>query len=134
MPKQDAPEFKLEYPDTCAARVVNYDTIADNLNVLQQDIHHNAVAHGWWSGEKRNSGEAVALMHSELSEALEAMRAGNPPDDKVPQFSGVEAELADVMIRIMDFAQGHGYRVIEAMIAKHAYNKTRPYKHGGKQF
>ena len=83
---------------------------------------------------KRNEGELIALMHSELSEALEAMRHGNPPDDKVPQCDGVSAELADVIIRIFDFAEGKGYKVIEAMFAKMAMNKGREFKHGGKKF
>lgn len=73
-------------------------------------------------------------MHSELSEALEALRHGNPPDDKVMRFSGVEAELADVVIRIMDLAAARGWKVGEAIEAKAAMNKTRAHKHGGKAF
>jgi hypothetical protein len=73
-------------------------------------------------------------MHSELSEALEAIRKGNPPDDKIPEFTGVEAELADVIIRIMDMVAAKGYRVGEAVVAKINYNKNRTYKHGGKNF
>jgi NTP pyrophosphatase (non-canonical NTP hydrolase) len=37
-------------------------------------------------------------MHSELSEALEALRSGNKPDDHIPAFSGLAAELADVLL------------------------------------
>ena len=95
-------------------------------------VHLTAVEKGWWDGD-RNDAEAIALMHSELSEALEALRQGNPPDDKVPEFRGVEAELADVVIRIMDMAQARGWRVGEAICAKMAYNNTRQRKHG-KQF
>lgn len=73
-------------------------------------------------------------MHSELSEALEALRHGNPPDNHIPEFSGVEAEYADTIIRIMDMAAAKGYRVAEALIAKVEYNKTRPYMHGNKKF
>ncbi len=72
-------------------------------------------------------------MHSELSEALEAMRHGNPPDDKIPEFSGVEAELADAVIRIFDYAGARGLRLGEAIVAKAQFNKSRPPKHG-KQF
>lgn len=103
------------------------------LMLLQDDIHQTAVDKGWWD-KKRNDGEAIALMHSELSEALEALRAGNPPDDKVPEFSGLEAELADCIIRILDFSGGRNLRVVEALFAKHQMNKGRSYKHGGKQF
>jgi len=69
-------------------------------------------------------------MHSELSEALEGLRDGNPPDKHVPEFTSAEVELADCIIRIMDFAQGCNMRVAEALIAKHQFNKTRPRKHG----
>jgi len=76
---------------------------AIEFNAVAQEVNHIAIDKGWWEGE-RNEGELIALMHSELSEALEAIRKGNPPDDKIPEFTGVEAELADVIIRIMDFA------------------------------
>lgn len=103
------------------------------FNKVAADIHQTAIDKGWWEHE-RNEGEIIALMHSELSEALEALRAGNPPDSHIPEFSGVEAEYADVIIRIMDIAANRGYKVAEALTAKVAYNKTRAHKHGGKKF
>ncbi len=112
----------------------NLDNAFNELKNIQKDIHATAVEKGWWEKSERNFGESIALMHSELSEALEASRAGNPPDDKIPEYSGIEAELADCVIRILDVAEGNGFDVIGAMKAKIDYNKTRSYKHGGKTF
>jgi NTP pyrophosphatase (non-canonical NTP hydrolase) len=74
----------------------------------------------------------VALMGTELAEAIEGIRHGNPPSDKIGDagFNQVEEELADTIIRIAHFAAQRGYRVGEALIAKLAYNEKRPYKHG----
>ena len=110
----------------------------DAWNRVAEAVHATAVEKGFWNEEfldirDRNDGEMIALAHSELSEALEALRHGNPPDDKVPEFKGVEAELADCVIRIMDMAAGRGWRVAEALEAKMTYNKGRKPKHG-KQF
>lgn len=104
------------------------------FNYLQKEVHETAKSKGWWE-EDRNKGELIALMHSELSEALEALRKGEDfRDDKIPNFLGVEAELADVVIRIMDASERNGWRVAEAIIAKTEMNKSRSYKHGNKKF
>jgi|SaaInlStandDraft_4_1057021.scaffolds.fasta_scaffold120396_1 NTP pyrophosphatase (non-canonical NTP hydrolase) len=78
--------------------------------------------------------EKLALIHAEVSEALEAVRAGNPPDDKVPEYSGLEAELADVVIRIMDLEQKLDLNVGGAIVAKNKMNEGREHMHGGKKF
>jgi NTP pyrophosphatase (non-canonical NTP hydrolase) len=102
-----------------------------HFNKMSEYIHQWAVRKGFWEeGLDRNNGEMLALIHSEISEALEAIRHKNPPDDKIPEFSGVEAELADCIIRIMDMAPARHWRIGEALVAKMAYNEGRPYKHG----
>jgi NTP pyrophosphatase (non-canonical NTP hydrolase) len=98
------------------------------INVLCEDCHNNSKAHGFWD-EKRNRGEMFALMHSEISEALEYDRHGDPESDHIKGFSGVEEELADVLVRVFDFAGGFNLRLGQALNAKIEFNKTRPHKH-----
>ena len=171
-----------------------------NLTELQREAHAIAKAHGWWD-EERTFGDLIALVHSELSEALEWYRTwggvrlgSNPPEsmtNDLGQPIGVASELADVVIRVADMAEHYDwalevdddpcsvpfansfgswvaelhYRVatayatypantswclsrvvalvqemaahygidLDAAIeAKMEYNRTRPYRHGGK--
>lgn len=69
-------------------------------------------------------------MVTEISEAAEAARQGNPPSKKAAGYTEVEEELADVRIRVNDWAAYKGYRVTDAMISKVEHNRSRPYKHG----
>lgn len=85
---------------------------------------------GWYSDPatgqpiQRNVGEVIALMHSELSEALEAYRR-DLMDDKLPHRKGIEVEFADCIIRIMDTAAALGLDVAGAVIEKNRFNKER---------
>ena len=106
-----------------------YGKFADFFGHISRSVHNNAVAHGWWD-EPREDGTLIALIMSEAAEALEALRKGNKPDEHCPQFSGAEVELADVVIRIMDMTEARGWNVAGAIVAKHEFNKSRPYKHG----
>jgi len=70
------------------------------------------------------------LVVTELAEAVEALRKGNPESEKIPGFSHVEEELADAVIRIMDLCGGRKYRLHEAILAKMKHNADRPMMHG----
>ncbi len=108
----------------------DFEMIFDALTVRAFQI---AKDHGWHEQE-RNDGEVLSLIHCEISEALQALRDGKPPDKHCPEFSSLEVELADAIIRIMDYAGERNLNISGAIIAKMEYNKNRPYKHGGKNF
>jgi hypothetical protein len=100
------------------------------IRALQKLSHKTAVDAGWYTnastGEKieRNFAEVIALMHSELSEALDADRKGLM-DDKLPHRDGREVEFADCILRILDTAEDLGLDVASAIIEKNRYNIER---------
>ena len=104
----------------------------DSVKIVSTLIHANAKGHGWWDSGDRNFGEQIALMHSELSEALEAWRKQIPESDHVEGMDAVVEELADTVIRIMDTCHKYDYDLGKAIIDKMLFNVSREYKHGGK--
>lgn len=103
---------------------------SQGIRNAQRLAHQTAVDAGWYhdpeTGEprERNFGEVISLMHSELSEAMEADRKGLK-DDKLPHRDGREVEFADCIIRILDTAEALGLDVAGALIEKNRYNAQR---------
>jgi NTP pyrophosphatase (non-canonical NTP hydrolase) len=100
------------------------------INALQEIIYQRCVDAGWYTdlntgGPKVvNDGERLMLIVSELAEALEGNRK-NLMDDKLPHRKMEEVELADCIIRILDYAGHKGYDIEGAIIEKMEYNLHR---------
>lgn len=100
------------------------------ISSAQKLAYRTAAITGWYNDPHtqapldRNFGEVIGLMHSELSEALEADRKGLM-DKKLPHRDGREVEFADCIIRILDTAEALGLDVAGALIEKNRFNQTR---------
>lgn len=90
----------------------------------QEEIHDNAIKHGWWN-TPRPVPETLCLIHSEVSEALEAYRNHDN--------ANFAEELADIAIRLFDAAEGYRIDLEKEIAKKHETNKTRTYRHGDKR-
>lgn len=115
------------------------------LNDIADAVHANAYAKGF-----HPQAEPIAVfmanqcnnIHAEVTELWDSYRAGkeNHPCDKtekmqklgLPVLTCAEEELADIIIRALDVSRRLGLDIQGAILAKHAYNVTRPHKHGKK--
>ena len=132
------------------------------LNELAKEIHENAVAHGWWDEPRTfgeivalchsELSEALEEYRAKRPMMWFACTEGDqehpccPEDEYDCQKYGKEAEceyrsqkpegiaveMADCIIRILDWAGKEGIDMDAIIREKHEYNKTRPYRHGGK--
>lgn len=120
-----------------------------SLNDLRDEALRIATEHGF---SDATPGEDMALIHSEVSEALEDIREGHAPSvlwyeekdsagnvtrhgEQAPgarmrKPCGVPSEMADIIIRVAHFCGKHGIDIASAVDEKMAYNNSRPFKHG----
>lgn len=108
------------------------------INGWAKAIHQYAKDKGWWD-KPRAIGDIFMLFTSEVAEAYEEYRNGHEvtetyfDPEKPNKPEGVPTELADVIIRILDFCEWAGIDLQAIMEQKHAYNLTRAYRHGNKR-
>jgi hypothetical protein len=125
---------------------MNKTTVSKQVNQLRDICYQESFKAGWHTnletGEllERNKGEMIALIHSEVSEAMEGERK-SLMDDHLPNRKMAEVEFADAVIRIMDYCGRFNYDIGGAIVEKIEYNRNRAdhkienrVKNGGKKF
>lgn len=123
-----------------------HSMLGEEVNKLRDLCYNESFKAGWHTnletGEliERNKGEMIALIHSEISEAMEGERK-DLMDDHLPQRKMAEVEMADAVIRIMDYCGRWNYDIGGAIVEKIEYNRNRAdhklenrVKNGGKKF
>jgi NTP pyrophosphatase (non-canonical NTP hydrolase) len=110
-----------------------------NLNDIAYEAHNNSKKHGFWDGDYDMAklpidviGLKLALIHSEVSEALEDARKGNMATlvGESGKPHGFPSELADIIVRVGDLAAALNIDLDREVRTKMAYNATRPRMHG----
>lgn len=130
--------------------LIRGDTLLDlnfvaSLSRMADKAHANSRSKGFWSivdDLKTHPRWAeieviwklsrIALFHSEASECLEGIRK-DLPDDHLPERSMEVAELADIVVRILDYAGAYDLPLGEVILEKMAYNSGRAFMHGDKR-
>lgn len=127
------------------------------ITELAEQIHEVSKLKGWWDSGDRNPLEILMLVTSELAEAAEEFRNGMPAVYYVDKYTsnvvgevedihytsnvpagakpeGWAVEIADAIIRCLDFTAQQGVDIGAIIELKNNYNKTRPNRHGGKKY
>jgi len=123
------------------------EQFTQSLRSVQKQVHENSRDKGFWNGDaNRNIPTKLMLIVSEIGEAMEADRKGNPISeklgDKLSRETGIKQldetvfaeEMADAVIRIMDLCEWMSIDLASVILAKAKYNATREKMHGGKKY
>ncbi len=107
--------------------------MSKSLQEMEEEVYLVNLDKGW-IGDGRTFGDDIALIHSEVSEALEAYReiGLQPRTTETGKPDDVGSEFADILIRLLNCSRAYGINLDAEYERKIAYNRTRPYRHGGK--
>ena len=133
-------DFSQSVGEYVAKLLPEYIGAKRSISEWQADSHANAVSKGFHDEDVDDSvANHLLLMAGEVIEAHDEIRDGHEvtevyyKPENLTKPEGVPIELADVVIRVMDFCGHHGINLEESIETKAKYNATREHKHG-KQF
>lgn len=127
------PDFENIFQENMHQLLENDSFNKQSISEWQKSIHEVAKSKGWYDTERSNT-ELLALAICELSEAIEEERKGTDTYYEIEgKPCGIQTEVADCIIRLLDMAESRGWDIEEVMQKKHKYNRGREYRHGNKK-
>jgi NTP pyrophosphatase (non-canonical NTP hydrolase) len=131
--------FKAEAAKQALWRKLNaHADLPQTIRSWQDAVDEYAHSKGWRTGEQ-NIGDLLLMITTEVAEAFEEHREGHDPTEtyykpeKPTKPEGIPSEMADIVIRVLDFCGWAGIDLQAMLVEKHTYNLTRPYRHGDKR-
>ena len=108
--------------------------MAKSLSEMGAQVYAWCIRKGWEPDANRTFGDECALLHSEVSEALEAYRSWKFDDatENGGKPEGVGSEFADVLVRLLHYCAVHSIDLEAEFDRKMAYNEGRPWRHGNR--
>jgi NTP pyrophosphatase (non-canonical NTP hydrolase) len=132
VPAQQTPEeFRLAVKERFDERT----QFVKAFDAMQAIHGFDTAAKGFWKDRPEHVYTKLGLMMlivSELGEATSGIRK-DLKDDHLIERTMEACELADVVLRVMDYAAFYKIPLATIIMEKLEYNRTRPFMHGDKK-